>query len=91
MPAALLAVGLALRPNRRGHLTAAIVEGLLIAVAMWGLMVVCRTLVMTERLAPAVAAWLPTLVLSVAAARSGCGARGCCTCLGAESVPSPAR
>jgi lipopolysaccharide export system permease protein len=66
-PAALLAVGLALRPNRRGHLTAAIVEGLLIAVAMWGLMVVCRTLVMTERLAPVVAAWLPSLVLILAA------------------------
>jgi lipopolysaccharide export system permease protein len=68
LPAALLAVGLALRPNRRGHLTAAIVEGLLIAVTMWGLMVVCRTLVMTERLAPMVAAWLPAVVLSVAAA-----------------------
>lgn len=67
-PAALLAVGLALRPNRRGHLTAAIVEGLFIAVAMWGLMVVCRTLVMTERLAPMMAAWLPAVVLSVAAA-----------------------
>jgi len=67
-PAALLAVGLALRPNRRGHLTAAIVEGLLIAVTMWGLMVVCRTLVMTERLSPMVAAWLPAVVLSVAAA-----------------------
>lgn len=66
-PAALLAVGLALRPNRRGNLTAAIVEGLLIAVAMWGLMVVCRTLVMTERLSPGVAAWLPTVVLSLAA------------------------
>lgn len=66
-PAALLAVGLALRPNRRGHLTAAIVEGLLIAVAMWGLMVVCRTLVMTERLSPGVAAWLPAVVLSLAA------------------------
>ncbi len=68
LPAALLAVGLALRPNRRGHLTAAIVEGLLIAVTMWGLMVVCRTLVMTERLAPGVAAWLPSVVLSLAAA-----------------------
>jgi lipopolysaccharide export system permease protein len=66
-PAALLAVGLALRPSRRGHLTAAIVEGLLITVAMWGLMVVCRTLVMTERLAPVVAAWLPSLVLILAA------------------------
>ncbi len=67
LPAALLAVGLALRQNRRGHLTAAIVEGLLISMAMWGMMVVCRTLVLTERLAPAVAAWLPVGVLIVAA------------------------
>ncbi|WP_224245159.1 LptF/LptG family permease [Hyalangium gracile] len=67
-PAALLAVGLALRPNRKGHLTVAIVEGLLITVAMWGLMVVSRTLVMTERLAPFVAAWLPSIILSMAAA-----------------------
>jgi lipopolysaccharide export system permease protein len=68
VPAALLAVGLALRQNRRGHLTAAIVEGLLISVAMWGLMVVSRTLVMTERMAPAVAAWLPSAVLITVAA-----------------------
>ena len=67
-PAALLAVGLALRPGRKGHLTVAIVEGLLICVTMWGLMVVARTLVLTERLTPAVAAWMPTALLVVAAA-----------------------
>jgi lipopolysaccharide export system permease protein len=67
-PAALLAVGLALRPGRKGHLTAAIVEGLLVAVTMWGLMVVCRTLVMTGRLPAGVAAWLPPLLLAVGAA-----------------------
>jgi lipopolysaccharide export system permease protein len=66
-PAAMLAVGLALRPGRKGHMTVAIVEGLLISVAMWGLMVVTRTLVLTERLAPAVAAWLPAVLLVVAA------------------------
>ncbi len=66
-PAALLAVGLALRPGRKGHLTAAIVEGLLVAVTMWGLMVVCRTLVMTERLPASVAAWLPVVILVLAA------------------------
>ena len=54
---------------------------------MWGLMVVCRTLVMTERLSPGVAAWLPALVLSMAAAalqgsrrramRQGLGIAGC--------------
>ena len=66
-PAALLAVGLALRPSRKGHLTVAIVEGLLICVAMWSLMVVARTLAISERLSPAVAAWLPTSILVVAA------------------------
>jgi lipopolysaccharide export system permease protein len=67
LPAALLAVGLALRPGRKGHLTAAVVEGLLVAVTMWGLMVVCRTLVLTERLPAGVAAWLPPLILVGAA------------------------
>ena len=66
-PAALLAVGLALRPGRKGHLTVAIVEGLLICVTMWGLMVVARTLALTERMAPPLAAWLPVAVLVVAA------------------------
>jgi lipopolysaccharide export system permease protein len=67
-PAALMAVGLALRPGRKGHLTVAIVEGLLISVAMWGLMVVTRTLALSERLAPAVAAWFPVALLAMAAA-----------------------
>ncbi|MCP3062373.1 LptF/LptG family permease [Myxococcus sp. K38C18041901] len=68
LPAALLGVGLALRNSRKGHLTAAIVEGLLVAVAMWGLMMVCRTLVLTERLSPPVAAWTPPVILVLAAA-----------------------
>jgi lipopolysaccharide export system permease protein len=89
-PAALLAVGLALRPNRRGHLTAAIVEGLLIAVMMWGLMVVCRTLVMTERLSPLVAAWLPSVVLSVAAAVLWVRREGLLQWPRRRALPSPA-
>lgn len=91
LPAALLAVGLALRPNRRGHLTAAIVEGLLIAVTMWGLMVVCRTLVMTERLAPSTAAWLPALVLSLAAGYLWLRREGLLHLPRRQVVPSPAR
>ena len=66
-PAALLAVGLALRPSRKGHLTVAIVEGLLVCVTMWSLMVVARTLALSERLTPAFAAWLPTSLLVVGA------------------------
>ncbi|WP_426731712.1 LptF/LptG family permease [Myxococcus faecalis] len=68
LPAALLGVGLALRNSRKGHLTAAIVEGLLVAVGMWGLMMVCRTLVLTERLSPPVAAWTPPVILVLVAA-----------------------
>jgi lipopolysaccharide export system permease protein len=67
LPAALLAVLLAIRAGRRGHLTAALVEGLCIAMAMWSLMVVSRTLVLAERMPPALAAWLPFLLLSVSA------------------------
>ncbi|OJH39870.1 LptF/LptG family permease [Cystobacter ferrugineus] len=68
LPAALLAVGLALRPGRKGNLTVALVEGLLISVIMWGLMVVARTLVLSERLSPVLAAWFPVALLVVAAA-----------------------
>lgn len=68
LPAALLAVGLALRPGRKGHLTTAMVEGLIVAVVLWGLMVVCRTLVLAERMPPVLAAWAPFAILSVAAA-----------------------
>ncbi|HYX92411.1 MAG TPA: LptF/LptG family permease [Myxococcaceae bacterium] len=67
VPAALLAVGLALRPGRRASLTVAIAEGLLIAAALWGLMVVSRTLVLSDRISPQVAAWLPVAVLVIAA------------------------
>jgi lipopolysaccharide export system permease protein len=65
-PAAMLAVGLALRRERKGHLTTALVEGLFIAMALWGVMVVCKTLVLSDRMAPALAAWTPFTVLVVA-------------------------
>lgn len=68
IPAALLAVGLALRPNRRGHLTLAMVEGLFITMGLYGLMVVFKTLVTSERMLPALAAWLPATLLLISAA-----------------------
>jgi lipopolysaccharide export system permease protein len=67
VPAALLAVGVALRPGRRGHLMVAMVEGLVIAIVLWGLMVVSKTLVMADRMNPGIAAWAPALVLIAAA------------------------
>jgi lipopolysaccharide export system permease protein len=68
LPGALLAVGLALRPNRKGHLTRAVVEGLGIVLAMWCLMVVGRTLALAQRLPVSVAAWLPAVALGLLAA-----------------------
>lgn len=65
--AALLAVGLALRPGRRGHLTVALFEGLTVAMALWGLLVVGKGMVLAERLSAPVAAWTPFAVLLLAA------------------------
>jgi lipopolysaccharide export system permease protein len=64
VPAALLAIGLALRPNRKGHLTTALVEGLVVAMCLWGMMVVCKALVLNDRLGAGAAAWTPVVLLS---------------------------
>ena len=66
--AALLAVTLALRPSRRGHLTLALVEGLFISVALFALMVAGKTLVLSEHLSPFAAAWAPVMGLLAASA-----------------------
>ncbi len=65
--AALLAVGIALRPGRRGHLTVALVEGLTIAVVLWGSMVVGKALALGQHLPASAAAWAPFAVLVIAA------------------------
>ncbi len=65
--AALLSVGLALRPGQRGGLTASVVESLVLVLGLWGLMVVSKALVLSERLSPGVAAWLPVAVFGLAA------------------------
>lgn len=57
--AAMLAVGLALRSNRKAHLTATLVEGIFITFALWGTMVAGKALVLGERVPPALAAWGP--------------------------------
>jgi lipopolysaccharide export system permease protein len=64
--AALLAVALSLRRDRRGQLTLALVEGFFIAVALWSSMVVFKTLALSERMSPALAAWAPVLLLAAA-------------------------
>ncbi len=64
--AALLAVALSLRRERRGQLTLALVEGFFIAVALWSSMVVFKTMAVSERMSPALAAWAPLAMLLVA-------------------------
>lgn len=62
--AALLAMTLALRPNRRGHLTLALVEGLLVAVILFSLLLVTRALALGNHLSAPGAAWGPVLGLA---------------------------
>lgn len=63
---ALLAAGLALRRNRNAVLTVALVEGLAVSAAMWGVLVVGRALALSERLPPVAAAWGPVIALGLA-------------------------
>ncbi|MGZ6141540.1 MAG: LptF/LptG family permease, partial [Myxococcaceae bacterium] len=68
VPAALLAVVLALRPGRGTSLTGALVEGLAVTMGLWGLTVVARALVNAGRMAPLFAAALPLVALTMALA-----------------------
>jgi lipopolysaccharide export system permease protein len=68
VPAALLAVALAIRPGRGGSLTGALVEGLAVTMGLWGLTVVARAMVTAGRMAPLLAAALPILLLTLALA-----------------------
>lgn len=63
--AALLAMSLALRPARRGHLTLALIEGLLVSLALFAFMLAGKALVLGEHVSPGVAAWSPIAGLVV--------------------------
>ena len=65
--ATLLALGLGLRPGRKGELTLALVEGFGVAVAMWVMMVVGKGLALAGHLPIAAAAWVPCGLLAVIA------------------------
>lgn len=65
---ALLAAGLALRRARRAALTVALIEGLGVSAALWGLVVVGRALALSERIAAPMGAWVPLAVLVAAGA-----------------------
>lgn len=63
LPAALLAVALALRRNRKGHLTTALLEGVAIVGALWCANVLFRASASAGHLHPALAAWAPFALL----------------------------
>lgn len=60
--AALLAALVALRPERRGHLTLTLVEGLLVTVGLFALMIISKRLALADHLPVGPAAWLPVVV-----------------------------
>lgn len=59
VPAALLGMALALRRNRRGHLTAAIAEGVLVTAGLWAASAMAKTLTLAGHLSPLVGGFLP--------------------------------
>jgi len=67
LPAALLAAALALRRKRKGHLTAALLEGVGVVAVLWCGTVLCRAAASAGTLSPAAAAWIPVAVLALAA------------------------
>jgi lipopolysaccharide export system permease protein len=59
VPGVLLAVALALRRNRRGHVSASLLEAVGVCLLLWGTQGVCMALGLSGRLSPTVAAWAP--------------------------------
>jgi lipopolysaccharide export system permease protein len=59
IPAGLLALGLALRRERKGHLTAAIVEAVAVSLAFWVVQGLCWGLGVSGHVPPWVGAWGP--------------------------------
>lgn len=66
VPAALLAVALALRRKRRGHLTVALMEAIGVSLVVWSIQGVTWSLGLAGRLPPLVAAWTPNALLATA-------------------------
>jgi len=71
VPGALLAIRLALRRNRKGHLATALAEGILISLVVFTLLTVFRALGISGQLPPILAAWLPASILLAAGLGAG--------------------
>jgi lipopolysaccharide export system permease protein len=66
VPGALVALALALRRNRRGHVSAALVESVGVSLAFWAVQGVSFALGLSGRVAPWIAAWAPNVLFLVA-------------------------
>lgn len=62
VPGVLLAVALALRRNRRGHVSSSLLEAVGVSIVLWGAQGVCMAMGLSGRLSPAVAAWAPDVL-----------------------------
>jgi len=59
----MLALALALRRSRKGHITQALLEGLLVTMTLFGMLLASKALVLGDRVAAGTAAWVPVGVL----------------------------
>ncbi|HET7754991.1 MAG TPA: LptF/LptG family permease [Anaeromyxobacteraceae bacterium] len=62
LPAGLVALALALRRERKGHLTAALMEAIGVSFVFWAVEGIAASLGHSGRLPPAAAAWLPDAI-----------------------------
>ncbi len=62
VPGVLLAVALALRRKRRGHVATSLLEAVGVSIVLWGAQGACMAMGLSGRLSPAVAAWAPDLL-----------------------------
>lgn len=62
VPGALLAIALVLRRNRKGHVSASLVESVGVSLAFWGVQGISFALALSGRVPPAFAAWAPNLI-----------------------------
>lgn len=65
-PAALLAVALALRTNRRGHIATALLEAVGVSLALWAVQGIALAMGLSGRVAPSAAGWAPLLLFAAA-------------------------
>jgi lipopolysaccharide export system permease protein len=66
IPGALLAIALALRPGRKGHIATALVESVGVSLLFWSVQGVTWALGLSGRVAPWLAAWAPDVLFLLA-------------------------